>query len=432
MKTEIKHNPWYNPLLLVLIFVSFWERFNVYVGFSLNAGLILVPFYFLWLAITVYQKKSYSLPALPKPYLLVIGCILLTELVSSFGSLFPQKVLSVTIFQLIKFLIMLAVVSAATTTKYFQRIKNTWIVGTTTVALLALYQFIVYKLSISPTLPLETLLHSLGLPMNTLPADHFTFPLGSILFIRPSSTFIDTNTAAGFLATSMILLLGALWRKKEKKLLLWTELSLLIIHFSAFSLMLSRSAWLGFLITLITGGILVYKKQVRFVLSRQVLIGLVVISILPFIFFMIRLGQSLALIDLSSLGHIEFARGAIQLWLKQPLFGVGAGTFEQSYLQLINPLLTNAYSHSMYLQWLAETGLFGLAAQLFFIYLILKSTLVTKQQLLVQSRDDYIERIGLWCAFLVLVIANIFYAYYSLIPTYILLGMLLGKTVSKK
>ncbi len=158
--------------------------------------------------------------------------------------------------------------------------------------------------------------------------------------------------------------------------------------------------------------------------------GLLFFSI-PICLFIDRFIKTFFLSDISSIGHLDFATGAIKLWLISPIFGIGAGTFEQSYIKLIAPALTNAYSHSIYLQWLAETGIFGLAANLIFIGLIIKNSVVTILGLSLRGKlklfqQEKIELLGLICAFLVLVIANIFYAYFINLPTYILIGMILG------
>ncbi|MEI6222505.1 MAG: O-antigen ligase family protein [bacterium] len=408
----------YNPLLLVLIFVSFWERFTIPLWFSLNASLIVLPVYLLWVVVVAVRRKVlHQLFILPKPIVTILLIVLLSQIFSLFATAFPSKVLNVVVFQCLKFIILISVMHASRKSSFSKKMIASWLWGSSLVALAAIYQFVVYKFGISPVLFPEWLLTQMGFVSKALPADHFTFPIGSLLFIRPSSTFIDTNAAAGFLAVSMVLLINLFIKKDVSRV---QPVVLFVLHFVAFSMMLSRSAWVGFIVAL---GCLFYFRRQDFGklhISKKILVPVGGLLLIPFCFFVFRFFQTLRFADESTQGHMSFAVGALKMWFMNPLTGVGAGTFEQSYIKIIDPSLKTAYSHSIYLQWLAETGILGFVANLALVFYVVKESLVSLKKRM------SVEVVGLLCGLVVLLVANVLYAYFPLIPTYVLMGLLLG------
>jgi O-Antigen ligase len=73
--------------------------------------------------------------------------------------------------------------------------------------------------------------------------------------------------------------------------------------------------------------------------------------------------------------RLEVWRAATEIWLQKPFFGVGISQFSETYIQFrrLNDLdLTVTHAHNIILQLLAESGIFGCALYLIFLFLILR------------------------------------------------------------
>ncbi len=405
----------YQKILLAIIVFSVWERLNIFVGFSLTPVLLLFPFFILTYFFSFETKRFEAVKEnivliFPKPlWKVIIACILIHPL-SVLVSAFPGKVLTVSIFYFIKWCIFIGIVTLMHSKTTEKIVLKTWLLATSITSGIALLQFALYKWSIKPTLPWELWIQGLGFTMNNLPADHFTFPVGNLLFIRPSSTFIDTNTAAGFLAVSLVILLGQWLSSKEKST--WT-LPILLIHLIAFGTMISRSGWMG----LICGCVALYvlnKKTIK--LPKNILWW----SLPILLFFVAFLGQRIliSLTESSFNEHLHFASSALQLWARDPLLGIGSGTFESAYKLFIDPNVQYVSNLPIFLHWLVELGILGLIIHLIFILFILKTGWKQAQH----NKETAI----LLSAFIALLGANIFYSYLISPAGFVVMGMVVG------
>ncbi len=73
--------------------------------------------------------------------------------------------------------------------------------------------------------------------------------------------------------------------------------------------------------------------------------------------------------DASSRGRLNAWQAGVDMFLEKPIWGVGPGVFAAAYLDRKGIWL---YSHSLYVETLATTGLLGLVTWFYFMYQIIK------------------------------------------------------------
>lgn len=82
--------------------------------------------------------------------------------------------------------------------------------------------------------------------------------------------------------------------------------------------------------------------------------------------------------------HLTLARDAVEIWENQPLLGSGPGSFRKHFKQKhpdwVKRKRIYNHAHNQYLQALAETGIAGLLAMLFFFAVILRFLWQNREQ----------------------------------------------------
>lgn len=137
-----------------------------------------------------------------------------------------------------------------------------------------------------------------------------------------------------------------------------------------------RAAWILFTATLLISGLVStrYRKTTLFILIGCSAAGALALSIAPS-FFERQIFSAFELITHlpdTLYGHI--IKGSWQIWLDQPLFGVGANHFRYLMETPLDPLHDTAiHPHNFYLQLLAEQGLIGAALGISCFILLLSS-----------------------------------------------------------
>ncbi len=137
----------------------------------------------------------------------------------------------------------------------------------------------------------------------------------------------------------------------------------------------SKSGLIAITISLATYFILKYK-------IKKIYLFLIFIFCLPIIYFIFRpqpVNQNLNITSSSDIRQLTWT-GAINIAKKYPIFGTGPETFAFSYYWVRPPShnLTSEWEflynkvHNEYLNYLANTGIIGLIAYLFFIFSCLK------------------------------------------------------------
>jgi len=422
-----------NYLLPLFVVATVFERFNVFVeplDFSLKLSLILLPI--VGLVLLVKRRLTFN-PTFLFPFLAAVVGVEVLSIPFAYDRFQSFQVvvfhlLMVGLFYLLVWAQLgretgvrsqeLGVGGRQSAVGGLDSVVGAWGVGALIVSFLGFWQFCRYFAGQSPAVFLDRILAA-----RSLGAATFTQTFFGRSVLRPSSTFIDANTAASFVGVALILSLGfalgsdpivslkGCWRKKGQ--------ALLVVPCIVFLAMaLSRSATLGLAIGLAAFAVLNLWGRVRKGFLVAAVAGFLLAVSVGIGYLSISKPERME----SSLGRIEYVRGAAEMLRHNPFLGVGAGNFERYYTEVINPAEEFGYSHSIFLTWLGETGILGLAANLALIGAVV----------VVLGREVFRHRVGtawrvrlstLLAAFLALVVANIFHAHYGLEFTWVLLGL---------
>ena len=396
-------------LLPWLTFSTILERLNIFLpapGFSLKLSLVLLPITAL---VLLLRRKLTFNPTFLFP---ALAAVIFTEILSILFSFDPIQSFQVVVFHLLMIALFYLVIWSVRNERGLDRLIWAWGVGAASVSLLGIWQFIRNLLGHDPTLFFDR-----WVAAKTLPATTFVQEISGHSFLRPSSTFIDVNTAASFVG--IFLILGGAWRltAKERRTR-WALGGALLVSLIYFVLALSRTAILG-----LGMGILVFAYfNLKDRISRKALLsGLVVILTLllgGLLYFTFSDPARLASLE----SRESYAQSTLKMLKKTNYLGVGVGNFEPYYTQVIRPKKHYGYSHSIFLTWIGEMGILGLAANLFLIACLIGFLARTLKDI---PRENAwrLKISGLLAGFTALVFANIFHAHYGLEFTWILMGL---------
>ena len=182
-------------LVPLLAFSTIFERFNVFLSswdFSLKLSLILLPPVIF--ALLLKRRMRFN-PTVFFPLLLAVLFVELLSLVTSFDRLQSLQVVTLHLLMVILFYL---VVWGLENARQLERVVFAWGGGALLVALLGFWQFWRFWEGRSPALFLDNILSAKSLSATT-----FVQHLWGRNLLRPSATFINTNTAASFIAISV-------------------------------------------------------------------------------------------------------------------------------------------------------------------------------------------------------------------------------------
>lgn len=192
---------------------------------------------------------------------------------------------------------------------------------------------------------------------------------GNPFYAGLTGTFGLHNPFAGFLLMTIPLTAYCLWSDRMKRFVRMLWAVSLLIQVTAFILTRSRAAWLVALIIILLFSLTPVFKS-RFGKLIKIGIGaLVVLGIAAFIFALIppdwlfeKYRARFELLDYSIKGRYEFWRAALLMFLDNPVFGTGAGTFQNAYTRYQQSIVFFATDpHSFPLHIAAGQGVLGLA-----------------------------------------------------------------------
>jgi O-antigen ligase len=260
-------------------------------------------------------------------------------------------------------------------------------------------------------------------------------------YFRIPSTFYDANHLPPFISTGLFFFLGfSFLAKNIKQKLGFLALGLVLALVSV--LTFSRSGFLGMAVGSLTFGLLSLrkgfgKKLLPIVLALLVFVGGVLyLSHQTHYSLVDRMFKSLFdPAEKSTVAHYELLLGEWELFLDNPILGVGYGGFSEAFRASehskghtwIDPVKDiRLPAHSIWLETLAETGVVG------FIPYLLFMLLVTQQLFRGLSRAsterDKIYLMAFVSGFFALLSGGIFYSYNLLFFWYfIFVGLIYSK-----
>lgn len=197
--------------------------------------------------------------------------------------------------------------------------------------------------------------------------------LGGELVLRPYGTFPHPNVLAGFLVTTLSIIL--LFTKNQiLRVTKWFFLLTLCVGTIALFLTLSRVAIALWIIVVLCLGFSLGKSQQLLRQKKEVLILVAIISLAIISLTQIPLFQRFietTFTEESFVQRKELTLAALQMIQTSPLFGVGLGNFIPVLYTLQQPL-TLSYLlqpvHNIFLLLLSEIGLIGASFVFLFIY----------------------------------------------------------------
>lgn len=223
---------------------------------------------------------------------------------------------------------------------------------------------------------------------------------------RLSLSYLGPNVMAAFFGRYLFILLGFFYFDKSK---LRKLLFFIIILCSFYSVIYSftRSVYLGVLI-----GLIIFAL----IKDKRLLIPIVILlifwnTILP-VSVVERINMTVTEegnLDPSATGRIEIWENSMELFKNNPLLGSGFQVIAFSGWKLRS-------AHNMYVTFLAEMGIIGLALFLYLFYIALKNS----WKLYKRSKDNFFKGLGLgvFLSIIVCIVTNFFGDHW----TYIQLG----------
>lgn len=250
-------------------------------------------------------------------------------------------------------------------------------------------------------------------------------------FYRAYGTFQQPNPFGGYMAMGALLAIGAalglgaslLWALWQRKTLAWPYfgwLAFFLISAGVLSLALvlswSRGAWLGFAVGL--GTLALFLPKQRWLGGLLLIGGLALLAIviqlnlLPTTLTgrLTNLGQDLGLgevlgVDIDDGNYAVIERlahwqAAVEMADERPWLGVGFGNYESAYpdYDLINWPFPLGHAHNYYLNILAETGVLGLSAYLFFWLVVFMQAIFLLRRLDWPDRGIALGLLVAWAA----------------------------------
>ncbi|MHB8844108.1 MAG: O-antigen ligase family protein [Nitrospirota bacterium] len=349
--------------LYLFAFCLPWSKSAVTV-LSAAMTLVLIAYLLIRRDLTAFAKRSLDQP-LSIPFLLLFGVAVIGIVHSerlSEGLAVANKVLALPLVYIIFTAVLDVSVPQADQNKAVQRILMAFLAGVLvldSIGFLTYFGIVGHKQYVLPLAPMN--MHHIW--------------------------FSNVNALAIYAAVAQLLFGKARFGERTGIGLVLLIVAALI----AILLSLSRTAWFG---TLLTGMAMIFifmprRKMFIVVLVAGIAVSLLTYRISPLVrdrvntaFSDIAVYSSGATGTSTSLGdRFNMWRGAMRMFLSNPLFGVGTGDYNRGMASFIKAgelpehLLQYNQPHNMYLFTLATNGLAGIAALLYAFWRVFKASL---------------------------------------------------------
>lgn len=245
------------------------------------------------------------------------------------------------------------------------------------------------------------MLHCLGLliPIVYTTAIHFKLNFSTMGAQQASRPFYNDHTMYGAILVFFIPFLFVSIFSEQKKNLKFLYVFLFLVFCCATYLSYSRAAWVSLALAIVIAFIIHFKIKSKYVLACILIAGAIMFFNSETIFDSFSRSKDLSHgkdvtqhfksisnvnSDASNMERINRWKCAIRMFKEKPLLGFGPGTYQFFYgeYQVRQDMTristfngTKGHAHSEYLNYLSETGVFGLIIFLLTVFLMLSTTL---------------------------------------------------------
>ncbi len=355
----------------------------------------------------VWFKKT----MLDTPILLVIISVLFSminaqDVIKSFQGLFAY---------LVAFLSFYYVFENLDSLRKINKVISVIFVSTFIIVTYGLYQEVLFRVyGVSTNQIFLFLTHYLQLPWHLIENNSlFTFRG----FVRVSSLFRDPNVLAGYLVYLFPLFFSIGLYRLKNRMASGRILVLAFLTFITIILTFSRSGWIGLIISIVFF-LFFFRDRIR----RSVIAFFLIMCFLGLLFIVppkifterILPTQNLES-DPSAFVHYTAYKIAVKAFLSHPMVGIGLNNFGEffnnvSRLWWKHPI--KMMPHSLYLGFLAETGILGFLANIYLLIVIALKLYKTSKLKSISEYEGFII-IGFLCGFIGILAGQIFYQYYT-------------------
>jgi O-antigen ligase len=241
---------------------------------------------------------------------------------------------------------------------------------------------------------------------------------------RANAFFNDPNILGGYLAAAMSLTLArslARGAGPAHRLRARVGFAQLLLMGVCLLLTVSRSGFLGFgsgaacVFAFMPGALRRPSFLWALGAGAAIVIGGAVVAGINPVLLAVRLGQTFEAGDLSSRTHLLVGQYALDLLRRFPFTGVGLRNFGAYYGAEVDAYGANMMAHNAWLDFSAETGLFGgLAFTALTVAVLRRPWKQIRHNAPLRDRDPerHAALVGLFAAMVALDVANVFYDYY--------------------
>lgn len=254
-------------------------------------------------------------------------------------------------------------------------------------------------------------------------------------YFRVNSLFFDPNIYGRFLALTMIALATRLlWSERGRDSTLLAVV--LAVLWAGLVLSLSQSSFAALLVGLAVLAALRWRTwPVVAVVAAGVVAGGAIVVLAPDVVNLDRNGESA--LDAATSGRADLVTGGSEMFLDRPIWGFGAGSFEEAYRdrENIRSKRRAAISHTIPVTVAAEQGVIGLVG---YVALLVAAFLLVFAGVREGLRERpppvvALARVAIAAAFAALVVHTLVYAAFLEDPvTWVLLGLAVALTLGPR